>query len=229
MKDDDSGFAGMRIANYIVGGSGGSSLFKRLRDQEGLSYGVGWNLRVEPKEDGANFTVHAIQRTPNTPEVDSSFRDELARTVKDGFTADEAASANKSWHAEEMVNCSRLRDFKKAGCGNRLGEGQQFELQALEQIHQVRHGFLIDIPAVEKQPAANTREPDGELHTVDHQSAEDVLPVGVRLHRHQDQSLASLVKVALQSAKVSEEDLIPLPAQTGDECWRRARLRSKEA
>ncbi len=38
--------------------------------------------------------------------MDASFRDELARSVKDGFTAEEVANAKKSWLEEEMVNRS---------------------------------------------------------------------------------------------------------------------------
>ncbi len=37
MTDDDPDYAAMQIANYIFGGYGGSRLFKRIRDKEGLS------------------------------------------------------------------------------------------------------------------------------------------------------------------------------------------------
>jgi zinc protease len=106
IKDDDPDYAAMLVANYIFGGSGGSRLFKRIRDREGLSYGIGSNFSVPPKEDGASFVVYAISAPQNTPKVDASFRDELARTVKDGFTAEEVANAKKSWLEEEMVNRS---------------------------------------------------------------------------------------------------------------------------
>jgi zinc protease len=106
MKDDDPDYAAMLIANYIFGGSGGSRLFKRIRDKEGLSYGIGSNFWVQPKEEGANFSIYAISAPQNTPKVDASFRDELARTIKDGFTADEVAAAKKSWQEEEMVTRS---------------------------------------------------------------------------------------------------------------------------
>ncbi|HUB81684.1 MAG TPA: pitrilysin family protein [Bryobacteraceae bacterium] len=106
MKDEDPDYAAMVIANYIFGGSGGSRLFKRVRDKEGLSYGIGSRFSVAPKEDGATFMVYAISNPQNAPKVDASIRDELARTIRDGFTADEVAEAKKSWHDEEMVNRS---------------------------------------------------------------------------------------------------------------------------
>jgi zinc protease len=109
MKDDDPDYAAMLIANYIFGGSGGSRLFRRIRDKEGLSYGIGSGFNVPPQQDGATFNVYAISAPQNTPKVDASFRDELARTVKDGFTADEVAAAKKSWQEEQLV--SRADDY----------------------------------------------------------------------------------------------------------------------
>jgi zinc protease len=93
----------MLIANYIFGGSGGSRLFKRIRDKEGLSYGISSSFVPPQKDDGATFTVFAISAPQNAPKVEASFQDELARTLKDGFTADEVAAAKKSWLEEEAV------------------------------------------------------------------------------------------------------------------------------
>jgi zinc protease len=106
MKDDDPDYAAMMVANYIFGGSGGSRLFKRIRDREGLSYGIGSIFFAPTMQDGASLTVYAISAPQNTPKVEASFRDELARTVKDGFTPEEVAAARKSWQDEEMVNRS---------------------------------------------------------------------------------------------------------------------------
>jgi len=122
MKDDNPDYAAMLIANYIFGGSGGSRLFKRIRDKEGLSYGIGSSFDVEPKEEGAGFSIYAISAPQNTPKVDASFRDELTRTVQDGFTADEVAAAKKSWQDEEMVNRS-----DDAGLMAELLQDEQYE------------------------------------------------------------------------------------------------------
>ena len=53
--------------------------------------------------------MYAISAPQNTPKVEASFRDELARTVKDGFSAEEVAAAKKSWQEEELV--SRSDDY----------------------------------------------------------------------------------------------------------------------
>jgi len=106
MKDEDPDYAAMVIANYIFGGSGASRLFKRVRDKEGLSYGISSGFYVQPKEDGATFLVYAISNPQNAPKVDASIRDELARTIRDGFTAAEVAEAKKSWQDEQLVDRS---------------------------------------------------------------------------------------------------------------------------
>jgi zinc protease len=106
MKDDDADYPAMLVANYIFGGSGASRLFKRIRDKEGLSYGIWSSFEVEPKEDGATFNASAISAPQNAPKVEASFRDELARTLRDGFTAEEVAAGKKSWLEETMVGRS---------------------------------------------------------------------------------------------------------------------------
>ena len=52
------------------------------------------------KDDGASFTAIAISNPANAPKVDASFSDELAKTLKEGFTADEVAAAKKVWLEE---------------------------------------------------------------------------------------------------------------------------------
>ena len=74
-----------------------------LRDKEGLSYGIGSGFGAPAKDDGATFSVFGISNPQNAPKVEASVKDELARTVKDGFTADEVSAAKKSWLEEQTV------------------------------------------------------------------------------------------------------------------------------
>jgi len=97
MNDEDPDYPAMVLANYIFGGSGSSRLFKRVRDKEGLSYGVGSRFGAPTKDDDAGLTANAISNPQNAPKVEASIQDELARTVKDGFTDEEVAAAKKSW------------------------------------------------------------------------------------------------------------------------------------
>ncbi len=107
MSDEDPDYPAMTLASYMVGGSTASRLFKRIRDKEGLSYGTGTQFVVPTQDEGAILVGYAISAPQNAPKVEASFKDELARTLKDGFTADEVAAAKKSWLEEQKVQRSQ--------------------------------------------------------------------------------------------------------------------------
>ena len=132
MNDEDPDYPAMVLGNYILGGSGGSRLFKRVRDKEGLSYGVGSSFGAPTKDDAATFTTNAISNPKNLPKAEASIKDELARTVKDGFTADEVAAAKKSWLEERTVNRSQDQGLMgtlgtRAFWGRTMQWDQEFE------------------------------------------------------------------------------------------------------
>ena len=107
INDEDPDYPALVMANYMFGGSGlGTRLSRRIRDKEGLSYGVQSDFAVPTQDDGATFVALAISAPQNTPKVDASFRDELAKTLKEGFTADEVAAAKKAWLQERGMSRS---------------------------------------------------------------------------------------------------------------------------
>jgi zinc protease len=108
MNDENPDFPALMLADYMFGGSGlGTRLSRRIRDKEGLSYGVQSNFNVLTKDDGSSFMALALSAPQNTPKVEASFRDELAKTLKEGFTADEVAAAKKAWAQEETLGRSQ--------------------------------------------------------------------------------------------------------------------------
>jgi zinc protease len=121
MRDSDPDYPAMVMANYMFGGGITSRLADRVRNREGLSYGVGSNFTAPADGDAAVFSASAIANPRNTPKVEASFKDELARTVRDGFTAAELAAAKKSLH--DTRTGGRSSD---AGILNLLGTREQF-------------------------------------------------------------------------------------------------------
>ncbi len=114
ITDEDPDYPAVVMANYMFGASGlGTRLSRRIRDKEGLSYGVGSQLGAPTKDDGGNFLAYAISAPQNAPKVEASFRDELAKTLKEGFTADEVAAAKKAWLQERGM--SRTEDGSLVG------------------------------------------------------------------------------------------------------------------
>jgi len=94
INDEDPDYPALVLADYMFGGSSlGTRISRRIRDKEGLSYMVQSNFGAPTKDDGGNFLAVAISNPTNAPKVDASFRDELAKTLKEGFTAEEVAAA----------------------------------------------------------------------------------------------------------------------------------------
>jgi zinc protease len=98
MSDTDPDYPAMVLANYMFGGSITSRAPDRIRSREGLSYGVNSSFQAPIPADGnaARFGGTVISNPKNSPKVEASFRDELAKTLAGGFTADEVASAKKA-------------------------------------------------------------------------------------------------------------------------------------
>jgi zinc protease len=59
---------------------------------------------VPTKDDGGAFFAFAIAAPQNMPKVEADFNEELARALKDGFTADEVAKAKKTWLDQRSVS-----------------------------------------------------------------------------------------------------------------------------
>jgi zinc protease len=103
MTDDDPDYAALTIAGLIFGGSPNSRLFQRIRVKDGLSYGANASFSIRTRNDGGEFSASAIAAPQNMPKVEADFNDELAKALKDGFTADEVVKAKKTWLDERTV------------------------------------------------------------------------------------------------------------------------------
>jgi zinc protease len=93
----------MVLANQMFGGSLGARMPNRIRNVEGLSYGVSSRLSLPALGDGALFSAAAISAPQNAAKVEASFLDELRRTLAGGFTAQEVATAKKAYLDERAV------------------------------------------------------------------------------------------------------------------------------
>jgi zinc protease len=103
MSDEDADYPAMELANFILGGSFGSRLVHRIREQEGLSYGVRSGFDAPTQEDSGDFTAQLIAAPQNVPKAEASLKDELARVLKDGFTKEEIDAGKKAMLDEELV------------------------------------------------------------------------------------------------------------------------------
>jgi zinc protease len=96
MQDTDPDYAAMIMADYMFGGGITARLPDRVRNREGYSYSVSSSFSAPVEGDAAVFSASAISNPTNTPKVEASFMDELARTIRDGFTQAELTTAKKA-------------------------------------------------------------------------------------------------------------------------------------
>jgi zinc protease len=98
LKDDAPEYPSLVMVDYMLGGGTlRSRLADRIRQKEGLSYGVGSRLTVPALDPAGRWFVYAISAPENTAKVEAALRDELDKVLKDGFTEAELADAKKSW------------------------------------------------------------------------------------------------------------------------------------
>jgi zinc protease len=104
LNEDDADYPALFAANYILGGAAGfdARLAHRIRVQDGLSYIVNSALSAGRFDRAGSWTARAIAAPQNIAKVESAFKDELARLLKDGITPEELAKA-KSGIAQQVA------------------------------------------------------------------------------------------------------------------------------
>jgi zinc protease len=98
MRDDSTNYPALVIGNYILGsGALSSRLGDRIRQKEGLSYGVNSGLTASGWDERAMFSISAISNPKNTPRVEIAVREELERLLMDGVTQEELDKARDGY------------------------------------------------------------------------------------------------------------------------------------
>jgi zinc protease len=113
MDQDDPDYPTIFFANQILGGTEKSHLWVRIRETEGLSYGVGSQFDAGAQEKFSRFLGFAIANPQNVPKVEVAFKDELAKAVSRGFAADEIGEEKKAFLQTQLVG--RSQDQQLAG------------------------------------------------------------------------------------------------------------------
>lgn len=113
MGDAAPDYPAILIANQVLGSSGLSSrLGDRIRQKEGLSYGVGSILRASSLDDRSTFLLYAITNPVNMPKVESAMKSEVEKLVADGVTSSELSDAQKGYL--ENLKVTRTSDNELA-------------------------------------------------------------------------------------------------------------------
>ena len=114
LRDDDPDHPALVIGNYILGaGTLSSRLGNRIRQKDGLSYGVTSSLTVSSQDKRAGLTITAICNPQNMAHLEQDVQEELARLLHDGVTVDELAKAKEGYLQARKVG--RASDVAVAG------------------------------------------------------------------------------------------------------------------
>ena len=98
LNQADADYPALMVANFILGGGQiKSRLGDRIRQKEGLSYGVASSLSADSsrvgRDDAGNLSVQAIAAPQNIAKVEAAMREEIAHLVTGGITSDELRDA----------------------------------------------------------------------------------------------------------------------------------------
>ena len=115
LSDRHPDYAALTLANYLFGRGGSSRLWVRIRETDGLSYDVRSVLAWSALDDNTQWTVTAIFAPQNQPKVEAAFREELARSLKDGFTQSELDEGRKG-----LLSTRRLARAQDGGIAAQL-------------------------------------------------------------------------------------------------------------
>jgi zinc protease len=113
LKQFDADHAALAVANQVFGSGTNSRLWIRLREKDGLSYGVGSSLSISAFEPAARWTTQGIYAPAVLSKFRAAFDEELNRAIKDGFTDVEIANAKEALLKSRQL--SRAQDENVAG------------------------------------------------------------------------------------------------------------------
>lgn len=117
LQDSDADYPALVMADFMLGGGFiNSRLATRIRQKDGLSYGVGSQFSASSLDKNGSFLAYAIYAPQNAEKLEQAFKEEIEKAVQEGFTADELKAAKSGYLQERQV--SRAQDAELAGTLN---------------------------------------------------------------------------------------------------------------
>ncbi len=152
MKDNSLDYPAMVMGNYIMGGGFLSSrLAVRIRQKEGISYGVGSSFSARPLDEKGNFGSYAIYNPMTVDKLEKAYKEELEKVIKEGYTEEELKNAKTGLLQSYQVSRAQDRSLASSLSNNLfLNRTLQFNIdleKALEkltvaQINEVMKKYL---------------------------------------------------------------------------------------
>lgn len=152
MRDDNPDYPALVLGNYMLGGGFlNSRLATRIRQKEGLSYGVGSQFFAGSLDNVGSFNAFAIYAPENVAKLEAAFKDEIQKVITAGFTAEEVAAAKSGWtqgqsvtRAQDNSLASTLNNYQFINRDMKWVENYEKQVNALtvEQINAAMKKYL---------------------------------------------------------------------------------------
>lgn len=130
LRDDDADYPALYMANYMFGGGAGmnSRLMERIRQKDGLSYGIGSGLSVRSLDRAASWVINGTAAPQNMAKVEAAVKEEIEKVLKDGFPQAELAVA-KSGALQQFLQARAQDGTLAGGWANNLFTGRTYAWQ----------------------------------------------------------------------------------------------------
>jgi len=123
ITDSHEDVAALTMANYLLGGGFlNSRLATRIRQEEGLSYGVASQLIFHPIDPVGQFLGFAIYAPENRDKVEEAFLDEIRKVLDEGFTDEEVTAGIQGY-----LQNANLRRAQDPGLATMLSNNLYFD------------------------------------------------------------------------------------------------------
>ncbi len=107
MNDQHPDYPALLLGDFIFGGGSLSSrLGDRVREKEGLSYGVSSFFFASTEDDVGSLSINASCNPTNIKKVETAIREEFERLLRDGIPSDEFEKARQGMLKSRELNRS---------------------------------------------------------------------------------------------------------------------------
>ncbi len=96
LEEDDDEAPALYAAVEMLGGRAGARLWNRLREKEGLTYGVGASVSLAMREANGRISISGTFAPQNRARFEAALEDELRQVLRHGFTEEELADTRTS-------------------------------------------------------------------------------------------------------------------------------------
>ena len=146
IRDDDPDYPALNFASYILGQSAKSRLMNRLRQKEGLSYGVGAFLQADNQDRRAGLVGYAMCATQNAEKAQDVMRDEIKMWISKGITEEELTDGIKGYSLKFDNNLANDRYVvRKLVSGLEIDRTFQFQAAMLEKTQTLTTADILRV------------------------------------------------------------------------------------